>query len=167
LRSSGFKVIPLFVVGLIFMSGCSNQPPPQTVATPTTFDQERLTKQRAVIEKFLADDASRAKYATAAGKLGTLRELLQRKQFAPSQTYELQCMGIVLGDAFVQKLGMEWVTVTDEHGSDPAVRLPGTSLIIYPLTMISKRVERGEAVDIFDLFNGIADQIDELKKKGY
>jgi hypothetical protein len=45
------------------------------------------------------------------------------------------------------------------------VRLPGTSVIIYPLKMISKRLERGETVDVFDLFNGVADQIEQLKHK--
>jgi hypothetical protein len=45
------------------------------------------------------------------------------------------------------------------------VRLPGRSIILYPLTMISKRVEGGKNVDVFDLFNGIAAQVDELKDK--
>ena len=69
---------------------------------------------------------------------------------------------MLLGDAFVLELGMEWVTVEDEHGRDPAVRVPGTSTLLFPLTMISKRVERGEAVDVFDLFNGIAARVDGL-----
>ena len=51
---------------------------------------------------------------------------------------------------------MEWVMVEDEHGHDPAARVPGTSIVVFPLTMISKRVERGESVDIFALFNDIA-----------
>lgn len=113
----------LLTMGLFSFFGCSKQtPPPQKISLPSTAESERLTQQRAVIERFL-------------------------------------------GDAFVQELGMEWITVQDEHGTDPAVRMPGTSIIIYPLTMISKQVERGETVDVFDLFNGTADQIDQLKKK--
>ncbi len=77
------------------------------------------------------------------------------------QTYELQCMGIVLGDAFVQEMKMEWVVVEDSYGRDPAVRMPGTSVIVFPLTMISKRIEAGEDVDVFDLFNGLAAMVDE------
>lgn len=126
-------------------------------------DLKRLSDQRAVVEGYLADD-SRANYAKPAGKLGLLRALLTQKVFKPTQTYELQCMGVVLGDAFVQELGMEWVTVTDEHGANAAVRLPGTSVIIFPLSMISKRVERGESVDVFDLFNGIAAEIERVKQ---
>jgi len=33
---------------------------------------------------------------------------------------------------------MEWVTVEDEYGKDPALRFPGTTVIAFPLTMISK-----------------------------
>jgi len=135
----------------------------QRVGPLTPEEVHRLDQQREVIARFLADDESRAKYESVAGKLGTLRALLERKKFQPTQTYELQCMGVVLGDAFVQEMGMEWVMVEDERGADPAVRLPGTSVIIYPLTMISKRVEKAETVNVFDLFNGVASEIDRVK----
>jgi len=139
--------------------------PEQTVTGLTQEDEARLAEQRAVIEAYLSDD-SREKYKTTVGKVGTIRAILEADVFQPDQTYELQCLGVVLGDAFVQELEMEWVMVEDEYGRNPAARLPGTSIILYPLTMISKRIERGEKVDVFDLFNGIADQVDELKQKG-
>jgi hypothetical protein len=31
--------------------------------------------------------------------------------------------------------------------------------------MISKRVERGETVDVFDLFNGVAEQMEEAQRR--
>ena len=62
---------------------------------------------------------------------------------------------------------MEWVMVEDEHGRDPAVRLPRTSTILFPLTMISKPIERGEKVDVFDLFNGVAAKVEEMQRQGY
>lgn len=136
--------------------------PKQEIQPLGPADHQRLRDQCAVVEKFLANDDSRRKYETAAGKLGTIRGLLEAGVFDNDQTYELQCLGIVLGDAFVQELGMEWVMVMDECGRDPAVRLPGTSILLFPLTMISKRVERGEDVDIFELFNGVAAQVEEL-----
>ena len=138
----------------------------QKVTALTPQDKEHLAKQRAVLEKYLADEQSKQNYKTAAGKLGLLRALIEKRMFKPTQTYELQSMGVVLGDAFVQELKMEWVVVEDSKGRDPAVRVPKTSIIIYPLTMISKRIERGEKVDVFDLFNGVADQIETLKNKG-
>lgn len=137
----------------------------QKITSLTEADQQRLCEQRAVVERYLSDDASRQKYQSAAGKLGTVRALLEAKTFKPTQTYELQCLGIVLGDAFVQELKMEWVVVEDQDGRDPAVRVPGKTIILYPLTMISKRVERGEKVDVFEMFNGVAAKVEEMKKE--
>ena len=138
----------------------------QTVSYLTPDDAARLAEQRALCEAYLADEQSRANYATAAGKLGLVRALLAHGVFRPDQTYELQSLGVVLGDAFVQELGMRWVAVEDEYGRDPALQLPGTSVLLYPLTMISKRVERGEAVDVFELFNGLAAQLEDLGAPG-
>ncbi|MEM1449253.1 MAG: DUF3806 domain-containing protein [Planctomycetota bacterium] len=138
-------------------------PDGQSITAPTADELARLAEQRAAIEGLVAqDEENLAKLRTAAGKLGTIRAILDAGVFRPEQTYELQCLGVLLGDAFVLELGMEWVTVEDEHGRDPAVRVPGTSTLLFPLTMISKRVERGEAVDVFDLFNGIAARVDGL-----
>ena len=87
--------------------------------------------------------------------------------FGPDQTYELQSMGVVLGDVFVQDMGFHWIVVEDESSRDPAVQYKNTSIILYPLTMISKRIERGEEVDVFELYNGVAAEAENLIKKGY
>lgn len=139
-------------------------PTPQRISTPNDDERQQLDRQRAVIEALLADDPeSRRKFTTAAGKLGAIRAVLAARRFRADQTYELQCLGVVLGDAFALALGMEWVTVADEYGRDPALRVPGTTTLLFPLTMISKRVERGETVDVFDLFDGVAARVDEWK----
>lgn len=80
----------------------------QKITTLNQADKDRLRDQRAVVEQYLADSKSKENYKTAAGKLGTIRAILQGGVFKPSQTYELQCLGIVLGDAFVQEMKMEW-----------------------------------------------------------
>jgi hypothetical protein len=136
----------------------------QVVSAPTPADSERLERQRQLVEKYLADE-SREKFKTPAGKLGTIRAFLAGNVFASTQTYELQSLGVVFGDALALELGLEWVIVEDSTGRDPALRAPGTSIIVYPLTMISKRVERGEAVDAFDLFNAVADDVERLQRE--
>jgi hypothetical protein len=139
--------------------------PGQKIEPLNADDLARIAKQRAVIERYLGGDAENLrKYQSAAGKLGLLRALLEQNVFQPSQTYELQCMGIILGDALVQHCGVEWRAVEDdEHGRDPCVPVPGTTIVLFPLTMISKRIERGEKVDVFDLFNQLGSKIEELR----
>ena len=133
----------------------------QTISALTAEDEQRLDQQRQVVTRYLDDDGLQ-KYQTAAGKLGTLRALLEAKVFSPDQTYELQSMGIVLGDVFIQDMGFHWVIVEDNYGRDHAIRYEETSVLTFPLTMISKRVERGETVDVFELYNGVAEQVSEL-----
>ncbi len=127
----------------------------QKISALTEADLKRLEDQRAVVTRYLDEDSLR-KFETAPGKLGTLRALLKAEVFSPDQTYELQSMGIVLGDVFVQDMGFHWVMVEDEYGRDPAIKFQETSVILFPLTMISKRIEQGETVDVFDLYNGVA-----------
>jgi|SRR5215510_7547228 len=157
----GAFLVSLLSVGALSKAGDAAQ----KVTALTRSDEERLAKQRAVVEKYLGNEQSKEKYKTAAGKLGLLRALIEQRVFKPTQTYELQCMGVVLGDAFVQQLEMEWVMVEDSSGRDPAVRVPKRSIILYPLTMISKRIEKGEKVDVFELFNGVAERVEALKKE--
>ena len=127
----------------------------QLISALNVGDLRRLEEQRAVVTRYLDEDGLR-KYETAPGKLGTLRALLNAEVFSLEQTYELQSMGIVLGDVFVQDMGFHWIIVEDENGRDPAIKYQDTSVILFPLTMISKRIERGETVDVFDLYNGVA-----------
>ena len=114
----------------------------QTVSALTADDSKRLEDQRTIVTRYLTEQ-SKPEFETASGKLGTLRALLEAEAFQPDQTYELQSMGVVFGDVFVQDMGFSWVVVEDEYGRDPALKYRETSVILFPLTMISQRVERG------------------------
>jgi hypothetical protein len=128
-------------------------------------DQARLEAQRGEVTRFLSAEDLAGKFQTAAGKLGTIRAILVGGVFKPEQTYQLQSLGVVLGDVFVQDMGFTWVMVEDEYGRDPALRYEESDILLYPLTMISKGVEDGQTVDVFDLYNGLAAQVESLIKK--
>jgi hypothetical protein len=134
----------------------------QIISELTDEDVAALAEQRSLIESYLGDEESRRKYQKPVGKLGLLRALLEKQVFSAEQTYELQSMGVVLGDVFAQDLGMGWIVVEDSFGRTPALRYPNTTIILYPITMISKRIEAGEQVDIFDMYNSLAAEVDEI-----
>ena len=108
---------------------------------------------------------SEEKYQTLDGKLVLLETILNNKWIEPNETAKLQCLGITFGDALAQKLNLKWVAIEDEYGRDPALVVEGTSIITFPLTSISKRIENGEEVDIFKLFENACEKINELKQK--
>jgi hypothetical protein len=105
-------------------------------------------------------------YVTLEGKLRLLDAILENKWVEPTETWKLQSLGITFGDALAQKMGLLWVAVEDEHGRDPALQCPGTTIVTFPLTAISKRIERGETVDVRDLFARACSTIERLKSEG-
>ena len=109
------------------------------------------------------DEAVRHHYETVDGKLRLLDTILRSNRIEPSETWKLQCLGITFGDALAQRLGLVWVAVEDEHGRDPALRDEDTSIVTFPMTTISKRVERGEAVDVRRLFDMACQSITRLR----
>lgn len=98
------------------------------------------------------DEEARHNYETVEGKLRLLETILDAGWIKPDETWKLQSLGITFGDALAQQLGLDWISVEDEYGCDPALQVPGTSVILFPLTAISKRIERGDTVNLRDLF---------------
>lgn len=106
------------------------------------------------------DEGARHKYETLDGKLVLLDTILRNKWVDPTETVKLQCLGIAFGDALAQKLGLQWVAVEDEYGRDPALSRIGTSLLVFPMTSISKRIERGEEIDLLPFFEHACETIE-------
>lgn len=104
-----------------------------------------------------------SKYETVEGKLELLDTIIKSNWIEKTETYKLQSLGITLGDVFVQDLNFVWIEVKDEYGADPALQLPDTTLIIYPMTMISKRIQAGEEIDIYELYNLLKEKVNEIK----
>jgi hypothetical protein len=128
-------------------------------------DSKRLAQQRTVVAV-----AAKQRYGTPAltgtrADLPILQRLIDDKAFTKSQTYELQCLGVAFGDVLASEFSLHWVIITDEFGRDPTLRLRETSTNINALTMISKRVERDEPVDVFWLLNKTREALDAAQKK--
>jgi Domain of unknown function (DUF3806) len=134
----------------------------QQVISMSFDDDARIEAQRSWVRDHYASQA-RVRYESVPGKLALIQRILDAGWVDSSETYKLQCLGITFGDALAQELKMEWVTVEDEHGRDPALRFPGTTVLAFPLTMISKRIERSEKVSVTTLFCSICDDLLSMK----
>jgi hypothetical protein len=159
----------LLIMGLLSFFGCSKpeaaQPPTPKFTELSREDATRLEQQRAVVVA-----AAKQRYGTAGltktkADLEVLQRLLDDRAFAKTQTYELQCLGIAFGDVLAAELPLRWMMVTDEYGTDPTLRYKDTSIQINALTMISKRVERGEDVDVATMLRMTGEQVAQLERK--
>jgi len=128
-------------------------------------DTARLEAQRTWVRDHYSED-TRRQYDLLDGKLRLLDTILKNKWIAADETVKLQSLGVAFGDALAQHMGLRWVAVEDQYGRDPALTLDGTSVRVFPLTTISKRIERGEDVDVYALFEDACRTIERVKNEG-
>jgi hypothetical protein len=148
---------------LCFITSCSQ---PQVVPSLTPkfnelldSDKVRLDQQRALVAA-----TAKQKYGTAAltksvADLPVLQRLIDDNVFNKTQTYELQSLGVAFGDVLANELPLRWEMLEDEYGTDPVLRYKDKPVNINALTMISKRVERGEVVNLARLLQLTRDQL--------
>jgi len=127
-------------------------------------DSTRLDQQRAVVAA-----AAKQRYGTAAltrtkGDLPVLQKLIDDRVFNKSQTYELESLGVAFGDVLASELPLRWVIITDEFGTDPTLRFKNMDVNVNPVTMISKRVQRDEHVNVSELLRITREQLARYEK---
>ena len=105
-----------------------------------------LAAKRQWVQACVEGDGRTLYEGSPQAKLSIIAAILEAGFLRPSSTVELQALGVALGDAISQETGWPFVLVEDEYGRDPGLHVDG-SMTVFPVTMISKRVERGESVD--------------------
>jgi len=128
-------------------------------------DRAWLEDARAWVKGHFSEGAE-AKYSSLDGKLSVVDAILTNGRVLPNETWKLQALGAAFGDALGQRLLLEWVSVEDEYGATAALNLPGTSLLSFPLTTISKRIERSETVDVRSFFDQACASLREMAFSG-
>jgi len=105
-------------------------------------------------------------YQDTDAKLAVVRANIAQGWVGPKDTWKLQALGIAMGDALADELLLDWVTIDDEHGRCPALNWPGTSIVLYPLTMLAKRFEEGETIDIDVMYEETRTRLQEIAFSG-
>ncbi|MFZ5531616.1 MAG: DUF3806 domain-containing protein [Pseudomonadota bacterium] len=98
---------------------------------------------------------SESKFKGPEGRIKLLQLIIDSNEIAKEEAVKLQCLGTYLGQAIVEKTGWPWKVIEDEYGTDLAIQIPDRKVWIFPVTMISKRIEDGDLVDVEELFNGV------------
>lgn len=162
------------ILAILFLSmlcGISVAQPSQTNAPEIEelrwVDSGYLERQRNLI-----DEIGRAEFGIRVrkdiGDLRLLQRILDEDLINQTQKVEQQAMGVVLGDIYVNELGLEWRVYRDEEGKSRAVCLPKSSHCLFPITMISKRASLGVKPDIRELYeHGVSLIADHLPKTPY
>ena len=135
---------------------------PEEVTQLSDNDRAYLDELRKWLRGHFPEGES-AKYDEIGGKLAVVQAILDNRWFDPNQAWQLQALGVGMGDALAQQLGMGWVIIDDEHGREPILQLPGTSFRLGAFTMIQKRVIQGENIDVPSLFEAFCHSVEEIR----
>jgi len=135
----------------------------QRIESPNEDDLARIESMRRWVSDHYDNSSA---YETVAGKLRPIQTILDNHWVNSDETAKLQSLGIAFGDALAQEISeLQWVAVDDEYGRDPGLRWLETSVLIFPMTTISKRIERGELVDVYDLFGDFLKSLPEVVRE--
>ena len=135
---------------------------PATISIPTDAETDHRLLRLAELNRLVVETFGRS-LAGGPSDVELLQRVLDENVYDVSDTFELQTVGLALGDAIRSGLGLHWVMVEDEHGRDPALGWKQTSLLVFPLTMVSKRLERGERVVLEVLVDALERDLPGIK----
>lgn len=139
----------------------------QKIEPPTEVDIDAIARAFIHAEQ-VVDETLGRKLDGSRNDLRLLQELLDTDTVEREATYTLQALGLAFGRVFLRENpGYDWWMVEDEYGRDPAIRYQRSALLAYPRTMLSKRIEDGEPVDVSDLFEGLTRRMRDLVEKGW
>jgi hypothetical protein len=116
----------------------------------------------------VVEDATASKMDGTRNDLSLIQRLLDRGIVEREATYTLQALGLVFGRVFIHEHEhFDWWMVEDEYGRDPALRYKRTTLLAFPRTMLSKRIEEGRAVNVVELFDQLSQRLGEMIRDGW
>ena len=119
----------------------------------TRIDRDFMEEQRDSVDQLARIHLGRQVRGDKANDLEVLQQLLDEDLVGPDQTVLLQGMGVVLGDLLSEELGMPWVVYEDRLGRSRALRAGTSDHYLFPVTMISRRVEAGAPVDVDAIYD--------------
>jgi len=123
-----------------------------TVSPLTPSDARQLEHQRQIIKDMAALHLGRSFTGEKERDLDTLQQLLDQRVVESDEISNLQAMGVVLGDLLAHELDMQWIIYEDEEGRSRALQLGPTQNFLFPITMISRRVEVGIKLNVADVY---------------
>lgn len=149
----------VIVVLSILLLALSAQAEELTIGELSTLDRQYMLQQRNLVDGIARNHFGHGISGDKARDLDTLQRLLDRRLVGPTDTRELQAMGIVMGDLLAAELDMQWVVYEDQLGRTRALRDGRSDSFLFPVTMISRRVEVGNTDRVSEVYQRARDTV--------
>ncbi len=111
-------------------------------------NEQFLIKQRNRIETFSRRHFGKS-LETGKRNIPILQRIINEALIPKEDKMELQALGVLLGDAFVAyDKALAWQVYEDLDGKSHAVCVSDTEHCLFPVTMLSRRIEAGAPVNV-------------------
>lgn len=148
------KYLPIFiaVVSLLLSAPSQSVQPPQ-ISSLTAEEESRLERQRTVVANIIRDSFGYVRLEGSLSEIYYLQKIIDRQLIPESEKFDLQALGVVLGDIMARNLGLRWVKVEDRYGHSRALQFENTQNLFFPVTMISRRIKSGTPISVQALYD--------------
>lgn len=127
------------------------------ISKPGPGDQNYLDQQYELAKTLVYDALLSRLTGNKDRDLNLLQKLLDGEHLKSHQRRELQALGVVLGRFLAKEFRMDWVIYTDSVGRSRGLQVGNTRQVIFPLTMISRRVEVDARADVKAIYTKASD----------
>lgn len=129
-------------------------------------DERKSQGQRDLVEALTRRHVGIAPSGGGLGDLQLLQKILDQGVLKKDQSFDLQALGVTLGDVMAKQLGLKWVVVNDEYGRTRALQFGTNEDVFFPITMISRRYEAEIFVDVEALYAKMEVEVERLRPSG-
>jgi hypothetical protein len=126
-------------------------------------DKQYMQQQRDTINDLASRNFGNGFNGDTGHDIDLLQRMLDRKVVLPSQTQELQAMGIILGDLLAKDLDLQWVVYEDKLGRSRALRYRQAEEYLFPVTMIARRREANNLKSVEEIYQKAHDIMAAIK----
>ena len=120
----------------------------------TTADRTELERQRRIVSNIIDQNFGSITLQGSVSELRYLQKIIDRKLIDRNDSYDLQALGVILGDIMAANLSLRWVVIDDQYGRSRALK-HSSGKLFFPVTMISRRVSAGLSVNVESIYNDI------------
>lgn len=96
--------------------------------------------------------------------LPILQTIIENGPYTENPMNELVVIGTAYGDILAAELGLHWVVVTDEYGTDIGLQYRNSEIYLFPRDMIVKRFELGEEIDLTFMLGELVKLVNEKSR---
>lgn len=135
----------------------------QSIQPATPADRDGIAARAATVLGLLRARYGDVQLRRTEDDLALLQKLHDDGGLRAGQEEALEAVGLVFGEVLATRLPLQWITVEWQGERSLGLQYPNTTVIVFPGSMVAKRVNRGEAVDFVSLFRATVAQIEQMK----